>query len=89
MEKMPAKLLFERNVIGNMGSVIGRVKDIIFDEKVGKLVSLEIEPVENSPVMVEEGKNVLIPYKIVVAVKDVVVIDEKCLNKISIRPSTH
>ncbi|XRO76162.1 PRC-barrel domain-containing protein [Methanocaldococcus sp. 10A] len=88
MEKIPAKLLFERNVIGNMGSVIGKVKDIIFDEKVGKLVSLEIEPVEHSPVYIEEGKNVLIPYKIVVAVKDVVVIDEKCLNRVNIKPST-
>ncbi|ACX72788.1 PRC-barrel domain protein [Methanocaldococcus vulcanius M7] len=85
MERMPAKLLFERTVIGNKGSVMGKVKDIVFDEKVGRLVSLEIEPSEHSPVMREEGKNVLLPYKLVVAIKDVVVIDESNLNRINIR----
>ncbi|MEO2117576.1 MAG: PRC-barrel domain-containing protein [Methanocaldococcus sp.] len=88
MEKMPAKLLFGRSIVGNLGSVIGTVKDVIFDEKLGKLVSLEVEPSENSPIKIEEGRNVLIPYKIVVSVKDVVVIDEKCLNKVNIRPSS-
>ncbi|CAB3288736.1 PRC domain-containing protein [Methanocaldococcus lauensis] len=87
-DKMPAKLLFGRNVIGNMGSIIGVVRDIIFDEKIGKLVSLEIEPSENSPINVEEGKCVLIPYRLVTAVKDVFVIDEKNLNNVTIKPST-
>ncbi|ACV24136.1 PRC-barrel domain-containing protein [Methanocaldococcus fervens] len=85
MEKMPARLLFERNVVGNMGSILGKVKDVIFDERIGRLVSLEVEPTENSPI--EEGKNVLIPYRIVTAIKDVVVVDEKSLNKVNIRPS--
>ncbi|ADC68747.1 PRC-barrel domain protein [Methanocaldococcus sp. FS406-22] len=89
MEKMPAKILFERSIIGNKGSVIGKVKDIVFDEKVGRLVSLEVEPAEHSPIMIEEGKNVLIPYKLVVAIKDVVVIDETNLNRANIRVTEH
>ncbi|AAB99119.1 conserved hypothetical protein [Methanocaldococcus jannaschii DSM 2661] len=89
MEKMPAKLLFERSIIGNKGSVIGKVKDIVFDEKVGRLVSLEVEPAEHSPIMREEGRNVLIPYKLVVAIKDVVVIDETNLNRVNIRVAEH
>ena len=89
MEKMPAKLLFGRIIVGNRGSAIGKVKDIVFDEKVGRLVSLEVEPSEHSPVMIEEGKNVLIPYKLVVAIKDVVVIDETNLNRVNIRVAEH
>jgi len=89
MEKMPAKLLFERSIIGNKGSVVGKVKDVVFDEKIGKLVSLEVEPAENSPVMIEPGKNVLIPYKLVVAIKDVVVVDEEGLKRVHIRVAEH
>ena len=89
MEKMPAKLLFERSIIGNKGSVVGKVKDVVFDEKIGRLVSLEVEPAENSPVMIEAGKNVLIPYKLVVAIKDVVVVDEEGLKKAHVRIADH
>jgi sporulation protein YlmC with PRC-barrel domain len=89
MEKMPAKLLFERSIIGNKGSVVGKVKDVVFDEKIGRLVSLEVEPAENSPVMIEAGKNVLIPYKLVVAIKDVVVVDEDGLKRAHIRVAEH
>jgi sporulation protein YlmC with PRC-barrel domain len=89
MEKMPAKLLFDRSIIGNKGSVVGKVKDVVFDEKIGRLVSLEVEPAENSPVMIEAGKNVLIPYKLVVAIKDVVVVDEDGLKRAHIRVAEH
>ena len=89
MEKMPAKLLFERSIIGNKGSVVGKVKDVVFDEKIGRLVSLEVEPAENSPVMIEAGKNVLIPYKLVVAINDVVVVDEDGLKRAHIRVAEH
>ena len=89
MEKMPAKLLFDRSIIGNKGSVVGKVKDVVFDEKIGRLVSLEVEPAENSPVMIEAGKNVLIPYKLVVAIKDVVVVDEDGLTRAHIRVAEH
>ena len=86
---MPAKLLFDRSIIGNKGSVVGKVKDVVFDEKIGRLVSLEVEPAENSPVMIEAGKNVLIPYKLVVAIKDVVVVDEDGLKRAHIRVAEH
>ena len=86
---MPAKLLFGRIIVGNMGSAIGKVKDVIFDDKIGRLVSLEVEPAEHSPIMIEEGKNVLIPYKLVVAIKDVVVIDKTNLNRVNIRVAEH
>jgi sporulation protein YlmC with PRC-barrel domain len=89
MEKMPAKLLFERSIIGSKGKIIGKVKDVVFDEKIGRLVSLEVEPAENSPIMIEAGKNVLIPYKLVMAIKDVVVIDEEGLKMTHIRVADH
>ena len=39
MEKMPAKLLFERSIIGNKGKIIGKVKDVVFDEKIRRYSS--------------------------------------------------
>ena len=89
MEKMPAKLLIDRSIIGSKGKIIGKVKDIVFDEKIGKLVSLEVEPVENSPVMIEAGKNVLIPYKLVKSIEDVVIVDEDGLKRVHIRVADH
>ncbi|ENN96139.1 PRC-barrel domain protein [Methanocaldococcus villosus KIN24-T80] len=86
MKKLPAKIIFGKNIVGNLGSVLGRVVDIVFDEKIGKIVSLEVEPEEGSPIDIADGKNVFIPYKAVIAIKDVVVIDEKYLTQAYIKP---
>ncbi len=82
--KMVFKRLHGRTVVGNMGSVLGTVKDIIFDENTGKMTHIDIEPSEQSPIPPTEDCYKLIPYKIVVAIKDVVVIDESKITKIKI-----
>lgn len=82
--KIPFKRLVGKSVVGNMGSVIGEVLDVVYDETTGKLISLDIEPSEYSPIPPSDEYYKLIPYRIVLAVKDVVVIDESKITKVKL-----
>ena len=87
MEK-PIKISFRelsgKSIVGNMGGIIGTVTDVVFDENTGKILSLDIEPSEQSPIPPSEDCYRLIPYRIVLAIKDVVIIDESKINSIKI-----
>ena len=87
MEK-PIKVSFRelsgKSIVGNMGGIIGTVTDVVFDENTGKILSLDIEPSEQSPIPPSEDCYRLIPYRIVLAIKDVVIIDESKINSIKI-----
>lgn len=87
MEK-PIKISFRelsgKSIVGNKGGIIGTVTDVIFDENTGKIISLDIEPSEQSPISPSEDCYKLIPYRIVLAIKDVVIIDESKINSIKI-----
>ncbi len=85
MGKIPGKILFDKRVVGDEGSVLGILKDIVFDEQTGKLVSIEVEPFENSILMREGVKRVLIPYRVVKSIKDIVVLYESELQNAPIR----
>ena len=82
----PIKISFRelsgRSIIGNKGGIIGTVTDVIFDENTGKIVSLDIEPSEQSPIPQSEGCYHLVPYRIVLAIKNVIIIDESKVNTI-------
>ena len=82
--KIPFKKLCGKSIVGNMGSVIGTVIDVVFDENTGKLISFDIEPSEQSPIPPSDDCYRLIPYRIVLAIRDVVVIDETKINKVKI-----
>ncbi|HID47338.1 MAG TPA: hypothetical protein EYH15_01420 [Methanothermococcus okinawensis] len=84
MVKIPFKELCGKSIVGNMGGILGKVKDVVFDESTGKIISLDIEPSENSPIPASDEYYKLIPYKIVLGVKDVVVVDESKINSIKI-----
>ncbi|WP_457611872.1 PRC-barrel domain-containing protein [Methanocaldococcus sp.] len=85
MDRIPWNLLDGKRVIGNLGSIIGDVTNIVFDEKDGRILFFEIEPVEGSILDIEEGKKVLIPFKLVYSVRDVVVINEELLESEGIK----
>ncbi|WP_456419268.1 PRC-barrel domain-containing protein [Methanocaldococcus infernus] len=85
MEKMPWRILEGKKIVGSLGSIIGEVVDLIFNDEDGKLVFIEVKPVEGSILDIEEGKNVLIPYKLVISIKDVVVINEELLEEEGIK----
>ena len=88
--KIPFKRLYGKSIVGNMGSIIGKVIDVVIDENTGKIISLDVEPSDQSPIPPSDDCYRLIPYKIVLAIRDVVVIDESKINKVKIiskRPS--
>ncbi|AXI25138.1 hypothetical protein CFE53_02810 [Methanofervidicoccus sp. A16] len=84
MTKIPFRELCGKSIIGNMGGIIGKVTDVVFDENTGKIISLDIEPSENSPIPSSDEYYKLIPFKIVLGIKDVVVIDESKINSVKI-----
>ena len=84
--QIPFRELCGKSIVGNMGGILGKVKDVIFDENTGKIISLDMEPSENSPIYQHSSKGcyTLVPYKIVLGIKDVVVVDESKLDSIKI-----
>ena len=85
MVKTLFRELCGKPIVGNMGGVLGKVIDVVFDENTGKIISLDVEPSENSPIKVQDDDSyILMPFKIVLGVKDVVVVDESKLDSIKI-----
>ena len=84
MSKIPFKELCGKSIIGDQGGVIGRVTDVVFDEDTGKIISLDFEPSENSPIPSSEEYYKLIPFTIVKGIKDVVIIEEDKIDCIKI-----
>ncbi|MEM3412075.1 MAG: PRC-barrel domain-containing protein [archaeon] len=77
-----ARQLGGKKVITNKGEEIGRVSDILVDDKTGKIEGLLIEPHKDTKIGKELQKYEklgLVPYKSVFAVSDVVVVDESLL----------
>lgn len=87
MKKMPGKLIIGKAVIGDEGSSLGELKDIIFDEKTGKIVSIEVMPYEGSILkeLYPESEKVLILFKAVKSIKDFVSVYEKELKPENIK----
>lgn len=74
--------LKEIGVISDQGLQIGRVADITFDEKDGRILSLMVRPISGNvfkaiPRTPEGFINV--PYSAVVSVRDFIVVNEKVL----------
>ncbi len=79
-----ARQLGGKRVITNKGEEIGRISDIQFDESTGDLVYILIDPNPESRLVKRLRKEedlVVIPYKALYAVGDVVVVDESLLEE--------
>lgn len=77
-----AKQLGGKRVITNKGEEIGRLSDMLVDEKTGAIDSFLIEPAGDSNIakkMNKEDRLVIVPYKSIFAVSDVIVVDETLL----------
>jgi sporulation protein YlmC with PRC-barrel domain len=77
------KVLSGKKVITNDGEDFGRVIDITFDERSGKLEDLLVEVNESLPYVERLRKNeegyVLVPFNAVVALSDYLIIDKSQL----------
>jgi len=75
-----ARQLAGRKLITNDGEEIGRLVDILINEKNGKLETLVVEPNPDNPIMrrmkKEEGL-IYIPYTAILAASDYVIVDKK------------
>lgn len=79
---MVARQLGGKRVVTNRGEEIGRLNDIIIDEREGRFEFLVVEPNSDSKLaknMSSKGGLVEIPYKAVFAVSDVIIVDESLL----------
>jgi len=69
-------------VISDCGLKIGRVMDVIFDEKDGRIVSLVVKPSTRdalSGTPKDAKGNFIVPFSSVVSVRDLIVVNEKVL----------
>ena len=78
MGKVFAGSIAGKEIVNIDGTVLGELENVVFELKTGKLVDLVVKPDSelNRLKYREDGKNVLIPFTSVVAVKDYIVVDE-------------
>jgi sporulation protein YlmC with PRC-barrel domain len=78
-----AKQLAGKKIITTDGEELGRVIDLYFDERSGRLEKVIIEPNPESSLAEkaghEAGGYITIPYSAVLDVKDVMVVDRRAL----------
>ena len=78
-----AKQLGGKRVITNKGEEIGRLSDIQIDERTGDLELFMVEPAADSKIAAALPKDddyIMVPFKAIFAVSDVIVIDESLLG---------
>lgn len=69
-------------VISDRGMQVGRLSDVLFDEKDGKILSLVVRPISNDVLVGvprDSGGNALIPFNAVMSIRDFVVVNERVL----------
>ena len=71
------------SIISDRGLQIGRLKDILFDEKNGEIESLVVRPISRETLgrlpKDPSGNNVLVPFSAVMSVRDFIVVNERAL----------
>ncbi|MEM3421231.1 MAG: PRC-barrel domain-containing protein [Candidatus Hadarchaeum sp.] len=80
-------------VITDRGLQLGRVSDIIFDEKDGRIISLIVKPTSREvlgTIQRDESGNALVPFSAVMSIRDYVVVNERVLaiQQLKAQPKT-
>lgn len=82
MAQVLASRLRSIGVISDRGLQIGRLNDILFDEKDGKILSLVVRPISKETlgeVPRDPSGNALIPFNAVMSIRDFIVVNERVL----------
>lgn len=69
-------------VISDRGTQVGKLYDILFDERNGKIQSLVVKPISKEAlanIPRDSSGNALIPFSAVMSIRDFVVVNERVL----------
>ncbi len=78
-DKVAGRDLIGRNVVSDRGTIIGRLSDISIETTGGKVTMLIVKPGKDIDVKhfrLSDNGELLIPFKAVKAVKDVLIVNE-------------
>ncbi len=78
-DKVAGRDLIGRNVVSDRGTVIGKLSDISIETSGGKVTMLIVKPgkdIDTKRFRLSESGELLIPFKAVKAVKDVLIVNE-------------
>ena len=70
-------------VISDRGMQVGKLHDILFDERDGKIQSLVVRPISKEAlanIPRDSSGNALIPFSAVMSIRDFIVINERVLT---------
>lgn len=82
MAQVRSSKLRSIGIISDRGLQLGRLNDILFDEKDGKIHSLVVRPLSKETlegVPKDSGGNALIPFSAVMSIRDFIVVNERVL----------
>ena len=82
MAQVMASRIRAIGVISDRGMQVGRLDDILFDEKDGKIQSLVVRPISKETlgnIPRDSSGNALIPFSAVMSIRDFIVINERVL----------
>ncbi len=84
MGKVFSASIAGKEIVNIDGMVLGKLDDLTFDVKTGRLADMQVRPERDLNRMKyrEDGRFVLIPFSSVVAIKDYIVIDESRAMKV-------
>ncbi|MEW6222747.1 MAG: PRC-barrel domain-containing protein [Candidatus Hadarchaeota archaeon] len=69
-------------VVSDRGLQIGRLADMTFDEKDGKILSLVVKPISRESltgIPKDPDGNVMIPFSAVMSIRDFIIVNERVL----------
>ncbi|MBA7608220.1 hypothetical protein ES703_15396 [subsurface metagenome] len=69
-------------IISDRGMQVGKLQDILFDEKDGKIQSIVVKPISKETlgnIPRDSSGNALIPFSAVMSIRDFIVINERVL----------
>lgn len=83
MAQILASRLKAIGIVSDKGLQVGKLRDILFDEKDGKIHALVVKPISKKAlgdVPRDESGNALVPFTAVVSIRDFIVINERVLS---------
>lgn len=89
MAQILASKLRTIGVVSDKGLQVGRLQDILFDEKDGKIQSIVVRPISGEAlgnIPKDPSGNALIPFNAIISIRDFIVVNERVLAIQQLKP---